>query len=868
MFKKVFQIILVFIFMLSFNCYVYSFNPKPKMEWLKLNGSTTGITIAPNDTVKIKWHGISKDDKSYLSYQLSVNGKCLTNFSSTTEYERKFTSYDKKYNTIKVIAKSYYGKTDSIIRYVTIKNSLNSKPKIEWVKLNGNVAPSIEIHPHDTVKIKWHATDEEDDELQYDVSINHETAICEESTKKSRTYRFEEAKTYTFKIKCEDDGGKTDTVTKKIKVKPFPNDHKPKMEWIKINGSTDYNIKIPLNTPVKITWYGTDQEDSKLNYRLFIDNEPVFDDVWNDKKSYKTEFDESKLFKIKVICQDSGGKTDTITKSFKVTNNKPKMEWLKLNGENNSITVYANNPVKIKWHATDAEDSELKYKISFFQVMISEIPFEFKSHDLGNDTSYTFNLDRYSDSLTVYNVKVKCTDSNNQSDTMSRTLSIKNTPENFKPKISWIKLNNINVPKLTVNPNASVNIKWDATDSEDQKLKYQLFIDGKLQLQLFANNSISDTWSEKKNLKLTFSEPKTYKVKVICKDNGGKTDSMTRKIKVEEIKNTKPKMEWLKLNGQNKGITIPANKSVDVKWLGTDKEEDKLKYKLSYSRYKLDLIHLYQNKAFTPTFSTSKTLNVFKESGAYVIKVTCMDPKGESDSITRTIIVLDSNTKPKMEWLKLNGSSKDIKIYSNDEVKIQWYGKDKEDNQIKYQLDVKNFYKGPWTSSKNKTLTFKNPKTYKVKVTCKDSKGKTDSVTGKIIVKKSNVSKPGMASSGAAKAGMSKGTASKRKNTKPKMKWLKLNGKNKQITIKPRQSVKVKWQGTDKEDSKLKYKLSCSRYKQDLSRLLKTHKFPPTEKTSKTLKIFKKPGMYVVKVKCTDKGKKYDSMTGKILVKK
>ena len=746
--------------------------------------------------------------------------------------------------------------------------SFNHKPKIEWVKLNGNVAPSINIYPNDTVKIKWYATDDgEDSELEYEFSMDNDNTLFIESTEKSRTYKFEKVKTYNVKIKCTDPEGKSDTVIKKIKVKARPNDNKPKMEWIKINGSTDNNIKISANTPVKITWYGTDEEDSKLGYLCDVNNYPKFTTL-TDKRKYENTFYIPDRIKVKVTCQDSGGRTDTMTKFFKITNDKPKMEWVKLNGEDKGITVFSDSPVKIKWHATDTEDSSLKYKVTYTKLSTDDSYINLGEFYEGYGTSYTFNPDRTNDSMTIRVIKVKCTDNGGNTDSITRRLTIKITPENFKPNMSWIKLNNINVPKLTVNPNDSVNIKWDATDSEDQKLKYQLFIDNELQSKLFANNSISDTWSEKKSLNITLSEPKTYKVKVTCKDSGGKTDSMTKKIKVEEIQNTKPKMEWLKLNGQNKGITIPANKSVDVKWLGTDKEEDKLKYKLSYSRYKLDLIHLYQNKAFTPTFSTSKTLNVFKESGAYIIKVTCMDPKGENDSITRKIIVLDSNTKPKMEWLKLNGSSKDIQISSNDKVKIEWYGKDKEDSQIKYQLDVNGIYKGPWTSSKKKTITFKNPKTYKVKVTCKDSKGKTDSVTGKIIVKKSNVSKPGMASSGAAKAGMSKGTASKRKNTKPKMKWLKLNGKNKQITIKPRQSVKVKWQGTDKEDSKLKYKLSCSRYKQDSTRLIKTYNFPSTEKTGKTLKIFKKPGMYVVKVTCTDKGKKSDSMTRKILVKK
>ena len=640
------------IFFLAFHQEAYGLHRKPKMEYLKLNGVDEGIKILPNDTVKIEWHGIDRDDATRnLGYQLYVGGKIVDldpysiedGWMNTTSYSIKFNAYySKRIYVIKVIGRSRNGKTDSITRTLTIQHGANQKPKMEWIKLNGSTANSIEIRPHETVKIQWHGSDAEDDKVYYDVEMDDKTAVCEEYNDKSRIYRFEEAKTYTFKVTCRDSGGKTDTMKSKIKVKRPPQDHKPKMEWIRFNGSSANNLKLPVKKPVTITWLGSDQEDNELNYQLYIDNDPQFESVWSKKKQFKKSFDRAKIIHVKVICQDSGGRTDTMTKSFRTTNNKPTMHWLKLNGSDQGITVYADNPVKISWHATDVEDddSKLTYKLSYtkFQLSDSE-PLQFKDYDLGHDTSYTFNLDRYEDSMTLYVIKVKCMDSANQSDSLSRRLTIKITPENFKPKMEWIKLNNSSAHSITIQPNSVVRMSWEASDHEDNQLKYQLFIDNQLQSRLFADESNSDTWSGKKNFEHRFTNPKTYTVKVTCKDSDGKTDSMTRRVKVEKPVNTKPKMEWLTLNGKNGMIAIPPGKTIRVQWLGTDKEDARLRYKLTCTRFKADLNHLIGIREFPVTEATEKTLDLFKEVGIYVIKVQCIDRGNKRDQLTRKAIV-------------------------------------------------------------------------------------------------------------------------------------------------------------------------------------------------------------------------------------
>ncbi|KAF2955667.1 fibronectin type III domain-containing protein [Marinitoga sp. 38H-ov] len=296
---------------------------------------------------------------------------------------------------------------------------------------------------------------------------------------------------YYWKIKLEDEmNGVTET-----EFREFTTTYRPEFKSVNLS---DYATNISLN--YNLQWEGYDKDNDNLSYTIKLNGNKLKENLKSNAYTLNLESDKNYLLELLVI-DDKGTENSTIL-NFSTTR-KPIIY-------NNSMYVedtnHFKNGDKIYWNAYDPDNDEIYYEIYLgtSQNSLTKIATttekEYKLNNLIEGKTYYWKIKVYDNKGAV-----------SESD-------IKSFKTNTSPNIQ-----NIYYPKNnSIGIERNVTLYWEATDSEKDKLKYDIYFgDTKNNLVKVASDYVYTSYNIN-----NLENGKTYYWKIVAKDGfGGESES-------------------------------------------------------------------------------------------------------------------------------------------------------------------------------------------------------------------------------------------------------------------------------------------------------------------------------------------------------
>ena len=339
-------------------------------------------------------------------------------------------------------------------------------------------------------------------------------------------------------------------------------------------------------------------------------------------------------------------------------------------------------PLGVFFNASNSSDSD---------GSIISYAWDFKDRNTGNGST----INHAFSSAGSYNVELIVTDNEGATDSLTKTITVTQTP-NQSPIASFTANPTSGIVPLEVSFNAS-----SSSDTDGSITSYQWdFKDGDTGTGQTVNHTFSSTGS--------------YSVKLTVTDNDGATDSLTKTITVTDSI----------VSNQSPTASFTANPTSGVAPL-------EVSFNASNSSDSDGSITSY-----AWDFKDGETGNgeiishTFSSIGSYNVELTVTDDKGATDSLTKTITVTDSivsNQSPTASFTA-NPTSGVAPL----EVSFNASSSSDSDGSItSYDWDFKD---GETGNGEIISHTFSSIGSYNVELTVTDDKGATDSTTKEIEV--------------------------------------------------------------------------------------------------------------------------------------
>jgi PKD repeat protein len=393
------------------------------------------------------------------------------------------------------------GNTDTITKTITVENPA---PTAEFT-----YSPS-DPNPDDTITLDASSSSDLDGsitsyEWDTDGDGNYGELFGGAKSGQTTTISFDSGGTYTVGLKVTDNGGKTDTITKTITVEnPAP----------EISFTVSPSNPHPDDTITLDASGSFDSDGSIVSYEWDTDGDGNYGETWNDADDGQTatiSFDSGGTYTVGLKITDNGGKTRTLTKTITVSNPAP----------NASLSVSTSDPRpddEITLDASGSNDGDGSIT-SYEWDTDGDGEYGETWDDVDDGQTATISFD----SSGTYTVGVKITDNGGKTDTIRKTITVRNRAPNASLSVS------------TSDPRPDDEITLDASGSNDgdgSVTKYEWDTDG--------DGEYGETWDDADNgqtVTISYDSAGTYTVGVKITDNGGKTDTIRKTITVN---NTAP----------------------------------------------------------------------------------------------------------------------------------------------------------------------------------------------------------------------------------------------------------------------------------------------------------------------------------------
>lgn len=335
-------------------------------------------------------------------------------------------------------------------------------------------------------------------------------------------------------------------------------------------------------------------------------------------------------------------------------------------------------PLSVSFDASNSNDSD-------GDIVSYEWSFGDENNASGKRVNHTFN------SSGNYDVKLKVTDNDRLSDTVTKNISVSSAPSEDP------------VAKFNATPTSGevpLKVNFDASGSYDP--------DGSI---------VSYSWSYEngdldfgKTTSYTFNSAGTYNVQLQVKDNDNNTDNTTKRINVNEDFNEKPKPNFTV--SPNEGV-VPLKVRFDAS-SAVDSDGRIVNYSWGFDDGGTD-----SGKIVTHTFNSV---------GNYQVELQVTDNDGaKAMSSIKITVKKPTNKKPTANFTA-NPKSGSVPL----KVNLDASGSNDPDGSIvSYSWD---FGDGNVGSGRTTNYTYNNSGTYDVTLTVTDNDGNTDTATTSIKV--------------------------------------------------------------------------------------------------------------------------------------
>ncbi|MFA9416171.1 PKD domain-containing protein [Natrinema sp. HArc-T2] len=451
-------------------------------------------TPNPDETITLDASD-SSDNGSIVSYEWDTDGDgYYDDYDDAPSGETTTVSYDSGGTyTVGLKITDDTGNTETVTKQVTVDNP-EPTAAFEFTPSVPNPDDSITLDASDSsdsdgsiTTYEWD-TDGDGYYDDYDDAPNGETT----------TVTYGSGGTYTVGLRVEDNGGAVTTVRKQITVdNPEP------------TATFEFSPSVP-NPDDSITLDASDSSDpdgSITSYEWDTDGDGYYDD-YDDAPSGETtteSYDSGGTYTVGLRVEDNGGKTVTKRKEITVENPAPTA----------SFTVSPSTPNPDDTITLDASDSsDPDGTITSYEWDTDGDGYydDYDDAPSGETTTESY------DSGGTYTIGLRVTDNGGKTVTKRKEITV----ENPAPTASFT------ASPSTPNPDDAVTL--DASDSSDPDgtiTSYEWDTDG---------DGYYDDYDDADNGRTTrgtFESGGTYTVGLKVTDNGGKTDTVTKQITVE-----------------------------------------------------------------------------------------------------------------------------------------------------------------------------------------------------------------------------------------------------------------------------------------------------------------------------------------------
>jgi hypothetical protein len=631
----------------------------------------------------LEWNSYDKDgDDIYYSIYLGENKDNLKLLKSNIKDNKYYVGpldYSKKYYwKIKAVdSKGGYSYSD-IQSFITINNSA---PRIENIYIDSLI--NVELNP----QISWEATDNEGDQILYNIYLNNELKVENYEKTTYKLINLNPGKTYKLKIEAVDDyGGKSD------KIIEFKTTEAPKIIYMSPRNDT-----ITLNGEMKLSWEATDFNNDEILYDVYIEKIDIDGEKVNPSRKIFENIKENEVkiflnevgkYYWKVIVKDERGAiNESEVRNFVYKkNNIPEVNIIY--PEDNS--VLNNKNVSLAWEGFDKDGDKLIYNVYLDKNIIPTTIIATKI----NNNILEFSLKETG----KYYWRVEVIDENKE--------------KSFSNIYKFI-FNNIPTEIELKEPKegeyitgTKVKLSWEATDVDGDKLMYDIYF-GKEPFPSLYKENYEGNYIYIENIESN----KTYYWKIIAKD--GKGEKLESSIMIFKT-NTAP--TEIELKEPKEGEYITGTK-VKLSWEATDVDGDKLMYDIYFGKEPFPSLYKenYEgNYIYIENIESNKT---------YYWKIIAKDGKGEK--LESSIMIFKTNTAPTEIELK---EPKEGEYITGTKVKLSWEATDVDGDKLMYDICFGKepnpaLYKKDYESNYIYIENIESNKTYYWKIIAKDGKG-------------------------------------------------------------------------------------------------------------------------------------------------
>lgn len=603
-------------------------------------------------------------------------------------------------------------KASSLWNFTTEKNS---PPTISSLSPDGTTG-----HPFGALALTWKASDPNDDELTFTVTVYEEgkdTPVFTQnvSTDACTVKSLKQQMRYTWKVIAKDKWGGT----VESPLASFQTKQNEPPENIQLKYPVENSTDVKFNN-LMLSWQGFDKDYEDLRYTLYLfktgtpKGQPLLSN--STVTDYMvTDLVPSTDYTLIIEAIDTYGEKLEKQFTFRTkVNTLPQKPVLIEPKDNYRVNLAKINSLKFKWTtSTDPDEDVVSYRFVISDGNTNRTMYPYNNNEMEfNQLASFFKIGQR------YTWYVEALDKHGGS-SKSETFSF----ETYKNNPPTAPTNPYPANNATNLPNRIPRFSWNATDEDGDQLKYDLYI-GKSEsdLKLVAADLEVNTYSTT----MLFDFGTTYYWKVIVKD--GYNDPVEGPIWKFTITNEdRPPTNPLLISPANTQTNINFN-NIQLRWKASSDNETP-KENLVYYVYcgRADEMTLFATVPGQLTDELTYTLSGLKPVTTYYWRVEVKDSFGNYAYSDTWSFTTKQNTAP--NWPSNPNPEDGGSITGTGNLTLSWNASDPDGDNLTYEVRVSTSTSllqsvEPIISSNNNvTITINEKGTYYWYVTLKDPHG-------------------------------------------------------------------------------------------------------------------------------------------------